>query len=73
MTTATKDKEIETLFRAFGFHSKEEFIRDAVEEKAARLKFMLFSRTTEKVRRGIVKGGFKEADILHGFEQFRHA
>lgn len=73
MTTITKEKEIETLFRTFGFRSKEEFVRDAVEEKTARLKFLLFSRTAEKVWRGITKKGLKGEDILRDFELFRHA
>lgn len=73
MTTVTKDKEIETLSRTFGFRSKEEFVRDAVEEKAARLKFLLFSQTAEKVWRGITKKGFGGEDILRDFELFRRA
>jgi hypothetical protein len=73
MTALTKDKEIESLFRMFGFRSKEEFVRDAVEEKTARLKFLLFSHTATKVGRSIAKKGLRESDILDDFEQFRHA
>lgn len=73
MSTITKDKDIEILSRTFGFRSKEEFVRDAVEEKTARLKFLLFSRVATKVGRGIAKKGLKEAGILRDFELFRRS
>ena len=65
--------DTQLLSRIFGYRNRKEFIQDAVEEKIRRLKGLLFSRSAEKVRRGIVKRGLTEDEILEDFERFRHS
>lgn len=67
------EKDTETISRLFGFRSRKEFVQDAVLEKVYRLKSVLFSRITEKVRRGFSRKGFTEEEILRNFESFRHS
>ena len=69
LRTITKDTK--NLVRVFGFRSEKEFIARAVEEKVRRLKAMLFSRTAEKVRRGLAHVEFTEKDILADFARSR--
>jgi len=70
MIKTTKDKEI---IHAFGFRSEKEFTQDAVKEKVARLKSMLFSRISEKVKRGLGQSGTTADKILRDFENIRHS
>lgn len=67
------EKDTEALSRIFGFRSKEDFIRDAVKEKVMRLKSLLFSRTAEKVRRGLEQKGTTEEKVLRDFELLRRS
>ncbi len=67
--TITKDAK--ALARAFGFRSEKEFIARAVQEKVRRLEAVLFSRTADKVKRGLDRAGLSEEDILAGFERSR--
>lgn len=69
--TITKDTKI--LFRAFGFRNEKEFVARAVQEKVKQLKAVLFSRTAEKVHRGLTRAGVNDEEMLSDFERFRHS
>lgn len=69
--TITKDTK--ALFRTFGFRSEKEFIARAVQEKIQRLKALLFFRTAEKVRRGLIRKGVNPEEMLADFERSRHS
>ena len=74
MVTLTKKKQGDReLLQTFGFKNEQEFAKDAVEEKKRRLRSILFSRTAEKVRRGLVQRGTQVGRILRDFESFRRS
>jgi len=64
-------KDTKDVVHAFGFRNEKEFVARAVEEKVRRLKAMLFSRTAQKVQKGLTRGGVTEKDMLAGFERSR--
>ena len=66
-------KDTRAFLHTFGFRSEEEFVAGAVREKVRRLKALLFSRSAEKVQRGISRAGLTEDDILADFERSHHA
>ena len=68
----TRTITIEKLSRFFGYRNKKEFVQDAIREKTNRLKELAFSRSAERVRRGIQKKGLTEEKILEDFRQFQH-
>ena len=67
----TKDTEI--LWQRFGFRTTDEFVRAAVAEKIRALQARLFSRTAERVRRGLSRRRLSERVLLREFERFRRA
>ena len=73
LKTVFKNRDAEQLSRIFGFRTTEDFVKDAVKEKVNRLKALLFSRTAEKVRRGLTQSGATEEGTLRDFERSRHA
>lgn len=68
----TNTKNTKVLFRTFGFRTEKEFIARAVQEKVQQLKALLFSRTAEKVGRGLRRAGASEEEMLADFERSRH-
>lgn len=67
--TVTKDTK--SLACTFGFRNEREFIARAVDEKVKRLKAVLFSRTAQKVQKGLQRAGLSEKDVLADFERSR--
>ena len=50
-------KEAKEIIREFGYSDEKEFVSEAIREKLAELKKLQFFPISEKIRKGLKKGG----------------
>lgn len=65
-------EEIKKVVDECGFHSTEEFISSAIEQKLIELQREKFYHLTDRIREGIGKKGYTVKQAVEEIEKMRH-